>query len=166
VTLLLAYTLQDPLDVEARLTPALLDHALHHLDRVLREQLQDADVLLGTTAGTMLLLQRFPQRVEDGRQLPAAKDVGMVQCRRPALQALQIMFGDQDLFVPAIGTRVGRDHLASPHDIDALHVHLEGHLLERGETRHAVAVGIETHLLILIDLGQLEQTRIKRRGRK
>jgi hypothetical protein len=67
-----------------------------------RQHLQDADVVLGAAARTVLLLQGFAQFGKHRRQLPAAKDVGVVQRRRPTLQRLQIMFGGEDLLVPAI----------------------------------------------------------------
>jgi hypothetical protein len=114
----------------------------------------------------VLLFQRFPQRVEHGRQLPAAKNIGMIQSRRPPLETFQIVVWHQDLLVPAIRARVGGDHLTSQHDVDAVHVGLDGHLLKGGQARHAVAVGVEAHHLVLIDLGRLKQTRIEGRGRK
>lgn len=53
------------------------------------------------------------------------------------------------------------DHLTPQHHLDALHVSFDGHLLESGKARDAVAVGVEAHHLVLIDLGRPVQARIK-----
>jgi hypothetical protein len=51
------HTLQQRLDVKARLGPALLDGALDLLHGMLTQKLQDADVVLGPVAGAVLPLQ-------------------------------------------------------------------------------------------------------------
>ena len=137
---------------------------LHGVDRVLLQQLQNTDVLLGAAAGPVLLFQGLPQLVEDGRQTPAAKNIGVIQRRRPALEAVQIMLRGQDLLVPAIGAPVRSDHLRAQHDVDAVHVRLDVYLLESGRARHAIAVGVVAHLLILVHLRRLVQARIERLG--
>jgi hypothetical protein len=80
-----AYAQQDRFDVVARFATARLDHTPHQVDGVFLQQPQNANVVLDAAAGAVLLLQSFTQRVEDGRQLPAAKDVGVIERRRPAL---------------------------------------------------------------------------------
>jgi hypothetical protein len=60
------HALQDRLDVEARLGPALLDGPLHVLLGMLPQQLQDADVVLGSVAGPVLPLQGLAQLAEHG----------------------------------------------------------------------------------------------------
>lgn len=156
------HALQNGLDVETGFGAALLDDALHGVDRVLRQQLQHADVLLGAAARTVLSLQRLPQFVEHLRQLPAAKDVGVVQRRRPAFEAVQIVLRKQDLLVPPVGARVRGNHLASQHYVDALDVNFDRYLLEGGGPGDAIAIGVATHLLVLIDLGRLIEAGIKR----
>lgn len=155
-------TLENRFDIETGFGAALLDDALHCLAGMLRQQLQHADVLLGAAATTVLSLQRLPQFIEHFRQLPAAKDVGVVQRRWPAVEAVHIVFRKQDLLVPAIGARVCGDRFAPQHHFDAVHVNLDGDLLKSGRPGHAVTVGVTTHLLVLIDLGRLIEAGIER----
>jgi hypothetical protein len=155
------HTHQDRLDVEARLGLALLDGPLHLLLGVLLQQLHHADVMLGPVARSMLPLQSFTQLVEHGRQLPAAKNVGMVHGRRPTVQPLQIVLRIEHLLVPAVTARVRRDHLPAQHDLDPLHVGLDRHGLEGSLPGHAVAVGLVADRLVLIDLGRRADTGIE-----
>lgn len=98
--------------------------------------------------------------------MPAAEDLGMVQRRRPALQTLQIMPRIEDLLVPAIRARMRGNHLAAQHHVDAFDVGFDRHGLKRGTTRHAIAVVVEAHRLILVRLGGLPDARIERRLRQ
>lgn len=133
---------------------------------MLLQQLQNADVLLGPAAGALVLFQGLPQFVEHGWQMPAAKDARVIQRGRPALETIQIVFRNQDLLVPAVRARVRSDHLALQHDVDAVQVSLDRHRLKSGEARHAVAVGVVAHHLVLIDLRRLVQAGIERVVRK
>jgi hypothetical protein len=152
---------QEHFDVVARRATARLDHALHPVDGVLLQQLQDANVVLDTAAGAVLLLQGFAQFAEHRRQLPAAKDVGVIQRRRPALQAAEVVLGIEDLLVPAVATRMRGDHLAAEHHVNAVDGRLDGDGLESSRARHAVAVIVETHHLVLVGLGGLDDTRME-----
>ena len=149
------HPLQDRLDVEAELGSVLLDGPPNLLQGMLLQQLQDADVVLGSPAGPVLPFQGRAQFVEESGQLPAAKDVGMIQRRRPTIQPVQVMQRIEDLLVPAIAARMGSDHFPAQHDVDPLDVDLDRHGLESGRTRHAVAVGLVADHLVFIDLGRL-----------
>lgn len=143
------------------MSSALLDRALHLLLGVLWQQLQNTDVMLAAVARSVLPLQGLPQFVEDRRQLPAAKDVGMVQGRRPTIQPVEIVRRIEDLLVTAVGARVRGDHLVTQHHVDPLDVGPDRHGLEGSLTGHAVAVGLVTDHLVLIDLGGVENTGIE-----
>ncbi len=60
------HPLQDRLDVETRLGPALLDGPLHLLLGVFLQQLQDSDVMLASVARSVLPLQGLAELVEHG----------------------------------------------------------------------------------------------------
>jgi len=133
---------------------------------MLLQQLQNADVMLASVARSVLPLQGFTQLVEHGGQLPAAKDVGMIQRRGPTIQSVQIVLGIEDLLVTAVRARVRRDHLVTQHHIDPLDIHLDRHGLEGRLSWHAVAVGVVADHLVFIDLGRLENTRIEGSSRE
>jgi hypothetical protein len=152
---------QDRFDVVARRATTRLDHTLHLVNGVFLQQLQDANVVLDAAAGAVLLLQGFAQLAEDRRQLPAAKDVGVIERRRPALQGAEVVLRIEDLFVFAIRARMRRDHSASQHHVDAVDGRLDGHGLESSRTRHAIAIIVETHHLVLVGLGGLHDARIE-----
>jgi len=61
------HALQQRFDVKARLGPALLDGALDQLHGMRAQKLQDADVVLGPGAGSVLPLQGRAQLAEHGR---------------------------------------------------------------------------------------------------
>jgi hypothetical protein len=117
--------------------------------------------MLAAVARSVLPLQGLAQFVEHRRQLPAAKDVGMVQGRRPTIQPVEIVRRIEDLLVTAVGTRLRGDHVVPQHHVDALDAGLDRHGLEGGLTGHAVAVGLVTDHLVLIDLGRVENTGIE-----
>jgi hypothetical protein len=73
-----AHTQEDCFHVETGRTPAALDGRLHRIERLLVEQVQDADVVVHAAARAVLPLQGRAQLVEHGGQMPAAKDVGVV----------------------------------------------------------------------------------------
>jgi hypothetical protein len=146
----------DGLDVEARRHPARFDDALHGVDGMNVEQLQDADILFHAAAPPVLPFQGGPEFLKERRQLPAAKHFGVVECRRPTLQCFQVMTRIEHLLVPAVTPRVRRDHLASQHHLDAFDVDLDRDALERGRARHAVAIGVHADRLVLIHLGRFQ----------
>jgi hypothetical protein len=146
----------DRLDVEASRGAALLDDTLHLLERMRFEQLQQARVLLNATAATVLLLQGGAQFVEEGRQVPATKDIRMVQRCRPALQCFQIMARIEHLLVSAVTARVRRNDVGTPHHVDAVDIDLDRDVLEGGRARHAVAIGVDADGLIFIHSGWLK----------
>jgi hypothetical protein len=158
---LAAHAKEDGFNVVARFTAAHLDHTLHLVDGVIVQQMQDANEMLDTPLRAMLLLQSVAQLAENGRQLPAAEDVGMIERRRPVLQRAQIMLRVEDLLVFPVGTGVRSDDLAAQHHGDALDVHLDGHRLKSGRAGHAVTVVVEAHHLILVHLGRLDDARIE-----
>jgi len=151
----------DRLDVEAGRGAALLDRPPHLLGGVRLEQLQDPRVLLDAAAAAVLVLQGGTQLVEERRQVPAAKDVGVVQRRRPALQRLQVMARVEHLLVAAVTARVRGDHVGTPDHLDAVDVDLGRDVLEGGRARHAVAVGVDADGLILVHPGGLKYAGIE-----
>jgi hypothetical protein len=160
-TALLPHALQDGLHIETGLGPALLDGTQDLLLGMGLQQLDDADVMLGPVTGPMLPFQGLAQFVEHGRQLPTAENIGVVQSCRPAVQPVQIMHGIKNLFVPAVATRMRRQHFATQHDVDPLHIGLDRHCLEGGGAWHAVAVGLVANHLVLVDFGRGVDTRIE-----
>lgn len=158
-----AHAQQDHFDVVARRTTAHLDHTLHRVDGVLLQQPQNANVVLDAAAGAVLLLQSCTQLVEDSRQLPVAKDMGVIERRRPTLQGAEVVLRIEDLLMQAVGTRMRGDHLAAEHHVDAVDGRPDGHRLESRRTRHAVAIVVEAHHLVLVGLGGLDETRIEGR---
>jgi hypothetical protein len=146
----------DRLDVEAGRNAALLDDTLDLLNGVLVEQLQHAGILLDATAAAVLPFQGGPQFVENSRQVPAAKHIGVVQRCRPALQGFHVMTRIEHLLVAAVAARVRGDDFGTPHHVDAVDIDLDGYVLERGRARHAVAIGVDADGLILINAGWLK----------
>ena len=159
-----AHAQQNDFHVEAGGAAAAFDDALHLVDGMLVEQLQDADVVLGAACRSVLPLQGRAQFAEDGRQLPAAEDVGVVQRRRPALQRFQVVLRVEDLRVLGVGAGVRGDHLAAQDHVDTFDVRLDRHGLEGGRPRHAVAVGVKADHLVLVRLGRLEQAGVEGAG--
>jgi hypothetical protein len=151
-----ADTQQNRLDVEAARTPAAFHGLVHRLQGVLIEQGQNADVVAHAATRSVLAFQRHAQLLEHRRQVPAAKDLGVVQGRRPAPQRLQVMTRIEHLLVPPVRARVRGQDLVAEHHVDALDIGLERHRLESGGARHAVAIGVEPHHLVFIHLGWVE----------
>ena len=137
------------------------DGLLHALDRMLGQELQHADEMAGAGAGAMLVLQGATQFAEHRRQLPVAVDVGVIQCRRLACQRHQIVQGIEHLLVVPVRTPMVGNHLAASDDVHVRHVRLDGHTLKGVQARHAVAVAIEVHRLVLVHAGRPLQARIE-----
>jgi hypothetical protein len=128
---------------------------------VLGQELQNADVLSRPSLRSQALFQAFACLGEQGRQLPIPKNIGMVERRRPSPQAGQVMHRIEDLLVLPIAARVPCHHCSARDDVEVVHVALDGHRAERVRTRHAVAVAVELHGLVLIDLGRSHDAGIK-----
>jgi len=142
------------------------DGLLHAFDGMRGQKLQHANIVAGTGAHTMLVLQRATQLAEYRRQLPVAVDVGVVQRRRLAPQRHQVMQRIEDLLAVAVGTTMVGDYLPARHDRDAGHICLDAHLLKGVHARHTVAIAIEAHRLVLVHAGWLVQTGIERACRQ
>jgi hypothetical protein len=127
----------------------------------LSQALQHADVLPNPGPASVLLLQVLPQLPEDGRQLPAAKDMGMIERCRFAAEAGQVVDGLQDLLALAIGTWMAGDGLAIGHDLDVCDVSLDRHLAKGVGAGHAVVVVVQADRLILVHLGWVHKARIE-----
>jgi hypothetical protein len=95
--------------------------------------------------------------------LPAAKHIGVIERRRPPPQRAQVMQRIEDLFVLAVAARMRGDDLAAQHDVDPLDISLDRHRLEGRAARHAIAVVVEAHHLVLVGLGRRNDTGIKAR---
>lgn len=158
--------LEDTLDVVTGRGAAPRDGALQHFRRLLGQQLHHAQVVLDAAPRPMLSLQVGAQLGKERRQLPAAEDGGMIQRRRLAFQRLQVMLRIETLLVLAIRPGMLRDHLAGSDHRDVVHIPLDRDRLKRGRPRHAVAVVVEAHRLVLVHLARLEDARIKRERRQ
>jgi hypothetical protein len=152
---------QDGFDVIASRVAAHFNRPLDVGDRMFVQQVQDANVVLGAAPGSVLFFQSGAEFAEQRRQLPAAKNVGMVQRGGTALQRVQVMTRIENLLVLAVGTWMGGDHLAAQHDLDSIDVALDRHRLKGGTARHAVAVVVEARHLVLVDLGRLHDAGIE-----
>jgi hypothetical protein len=117
--------------------------------------------VLDATARAVLLLQSSTQFGKERWQLPAAKDVRVVQRRRLAVERLQVVLRIEALLVRPIRPRMPGDHLAVGDHLDVVHVALDRHRLKCRRARRAVAVVVEAHRLVLVHLGRLEDTRIE-----
>lgn len=161
-----AHAQQDRFHVVAGGAAAHLDDTLHVVDGVFLQQLQDANVVLHAAVRPVLLFQGRPQFAEERGQLPAAKDVGVIERRRSAPQGAQIMLRIEDLLVLAVTARMRGQDLIAQDDVDALDVGLDRHRLKSRRTRHAVAVVVEADHLVLVGLGRLHDARVEVLGRQ
>jgi hypothetical protein len=137
----------DGLDVVARWATARRDQALHLVKGGFVQQWQDAHEVLDTAAGALLFLQGFAE-------------IAIQPCR-PAWQGTQVVVRIENLLVFAIGMRRRGDHRAAAHDGKAVAVGLDADGPERRGPGHAIAVVVETHHLVLIGLGGLDEARIE-----
>jgi hypothetical protein len=156
-----ADTQQQSFHVEAGHRAVSLDGTLYLIEAMVGQQVQDADIMLDTTPGTVLAFQVAAQLVEDRRQLPVPKDVGMVHGGRPALQRVQVMTRVEDLLMLAIATRLRGDHLAALHDVQPFDVGFDRYRPEGGVAWHTVAVAVIADHLILVGLGRLHHAGIE-----
>jgi hypothetical protein len=157
---------QDRGDVVAVALASADDGLLHAFNGVISEELQDTNEMAGAGLGTVLLFQGQTQVAEYGRQLPLAVDIGVIESRRLAPECHQVMQRIKDLHPWCVRARVMSDDLTAGHDLDMMHVTFDGHGLERKATRHAVAVPIEAHRLILVHLGRLPDGGVERSRRQ
>jgi len=126
-----AHPHQDRLDVEAGWASAHLDDPLHRLDGVLVEQGQDAREVLDAPIRAVLFRQGLAKLAEDGRQVPAAKDVGVIERCRSVRQGPQVVMRVENVLVVGIRPRMRGDHLTAQHHIDVVHIGFDGDGLER-----------------------------------
>jgi len=131
----------------------LNDRVLDHGHRVVGQQLQDTNVLPGPGDGAVTLLKVFPQALEAGRQRPTIKHRGMVQRRRTTPENGQIVTGLDDPFISCVAASVRGDHAIRRDHIDPIDIRLDRHRGEGPATGNAVAIGVESHRLILVDFG-------------
>lgn len=88
-------------------------------------------------------------------------DRRVIERRRPTRQNVQIMRGIEDLLLPSIRARMAGRDLAGSDDLDVRDVALDRYGLESVDARHAVAVIVELHRLVLVHLGRLHDARIE-----
>lgn len=156
-----ADTQQQGFHIEASRRAVALDGTLHLVEAMIGQQMQDTYIVLDAAARTVLTLQVAAELLEDRRQLPVPKDVGMVQRCRPALQRVQVMARIEDLLMLAIATRMRGNHLSVLHDIHPFDVSFNRDRREGGVARHTVAVTVVADHLILVGLGRLHHAGIE-----
>ena len=128
---------------------------------MLGQQLQDANELPRAGLRPQPVLQALAHLGEQRRQLPIPEDVGMVQSRRPSSQADQVMQWLKDLLMLLIPARVPGHDLRAGHHLDAVHVALDGYRGKGVSPRHAIAIAVELHGLVFVDLGWPHDAGIK-----
>lgn len=153
--------LYDDRDVVARALAAADDRAVHTLQRMLGQQLQDANVLTRPGQGAVLFLQRLPQLRERGRQLPVFVDVGVIQSRRLPPEGHQVVQRIEHLHAARVRAPMARDDAPLGHHLQVFHIGLDGHRRKGVSTWHAVSVVIKTHGLVLVHLGSLGHTGVE-----
>jgi len=99
---------------------------------------------------------------EERRQDPVPIDVGMIERRRTAPQGRQVMKRIENLLAVAITARMLRDHASLGHHHNARDIPLHRHRPKGIRPRHAVAIRVEAHGLIFIDLAWPRDARIER----
>jgi hypothetical protein len=156
-----AQTLHDRVHGIMFADPTQVDGPFDLGHRILGQALQHADVLPCPARGTVLCFEVLPQLAKNGRQLPAAVDVGVIQRRRLPAKTDQIMERIEDLLALTIAARMAGDALAIRNDLDVFDVSLDRHLAKGPGTRHAVVIVIEADGLILVHLGRLHDARIE-----
>lgn len=152
---------QDRRHAEAVGRAAGRDGLLDLGERLLRQQLQDAHEVTPPRRGAVLFLQGLAQFGEHGRQFPVTEDVGVIQRRRPAPQRGQVV---QRFHHPGPGLiRAGMagDLLVAGHHDHGIDIALDRHGLKGKGTRHAVAVVVEAHRLVLVHLGWLTEAGVE-----
>lgn len=89
------------------------------------------------------------------------KNIGVVQCRRPALQRVQVMSWVEDLLMVAVATRLRGDYLTTQQDVHTFDVGFDRYRPEGGVAWHAVAVAVVADHLVLVGLGRLRHAGIE-----
>lgn len=143
----------DLIGVDGGFGVTLDNRLLYDRHRVFGQQLKDTNVLPRSGDGAVTALKGLPQTLEAGRQRPTIEHRRMVQGRRSATENGQIVTGLDDPFVPCITSLVRGDDAINPNHIDPVNIRLGRHRREGPATGNAVAIGVESHRLILVDLG-------------
>jgi hypothetical protein len=156
----------DLIGVDGGLGVTLDNRLLHDCHRVFGQQLKDTHILPRSGEGAVTALKGFPQTLEAGRQRPTIEHGRMIQSRRSATENGQIVTGLDDPFVPCITSCVRGDDAIGPDHIDPVNIRLDRHRSKGPATGNAVAIGVESHRLILVDLGRGWDKRIERMGRQ
>lgn len=156
-----AQTLHDRVHGIMLADPAQVDGPFNLGHAILGQALQHADVLPRPARGTVLCFEVLPQLAKNGRQLPAAVNVGVIERRRFPAKADQVMERIEDLLALAIAARMAGDALAVRDHLDVFDISLDRHLAKGPGTRHAVIIVIEANGLILVHLGRLHNARIE-----
>ncbi len=151
----------NPVGMEPFFAVALHEHALHPPERMVGQKLQHADVLPRAGRLAVTPFQSLANFVENRRQFPAAKHVGMVQTGRFSAQNGQEMPRIENLFARAVRPQVPRNGHALRDDLDRIDVALDRHRGKRKPSRHAVTVAVQRDRLILVRLRFLVDTRIE-----
>lgn len=142
-------------------TAELFDGRLHPLLRMAPQQLQYPGELPSAGPGAMPLLQPVTQFIKDLRQLPAAVDVRMVQCRRSTLERVQIMQRIEHLIAGLITAGMRRHDRVLEYDLDPIDVAFDRHGLKRALPRRAVVHIVKADELVLVDFGRLPHAGIE-----
>lgn len=121
------------------------------LQGVAGQQLQDANVMTCPRRRTQTGFEVGTQSRKDGRQLPIAVQGSMIQSRRLGCQRHQEMPWIEDALPAVVTAWVVGNHLPLGHDGDAVDVSFHRHRGKGEAARHAIAVAVETHRLVLID---------------
>jgi hypothetical protein len=159
--------MHDRLDVVAAARMALDDRSLYVRRRVpLAQELQDADEVANASGATVPTFQVGTQVGEDRRQLPVAKDVGVIQRRRLAAEDFQVMKRVEVLLETAVQAWMPGHDLVAGHDDDLVDVALHRDGPKGVAAWHAVVVAVETHGLILVHLRRLGDARVERERRQ
>jgi hypothetical protein len=131
------------------------------LDGVMREQLQDTDVLTGAGARSEAGFQVAAEVRECRRQLPVTIDRSQVERSWFAFQNHQEMQRIEDFFATTVTPRVCGNDLAVRDDLNAIHVSFHRHSAKRPAAWNTVTVAVEGSRLILVHLAWLEHTGVE-----
>jgi hypothetical protein len=85
----------------------------------------------------------------------------MIQGRRAAREAGQIMQRVQHIIARIIAAAMDRNHSFLEHDLHAIDIALDRDRLKRGLARHAIIDVVEPRELVLVDLRRLPNTGIE-----
>src|SRR5207249_2589509 len=88
-------------------------------------------------------------------------DRSVLQRGGPTPQGCQIVQRIKNLLVPAVAAFMPRHHLPARYHLDLADVAFDRYRLIGATTRHAVAVAVEMHRLVLIDLGRLHDAGVE-----